>query len=100
MKLVLIGEADQYIPPMPPPGPAGAAGLSSFFSTINASVVSSRLPIDAALWSAVRVTIKHLANPPTCCRAGDDPDNGDPLASKKQPQGGVSARLLPAPTDR
>jgi hypothetical protein len=38
---------------MPPPAPpAGADGLSSFFSTISASVVSRRPEIDAAFWSA------------------------------------------------
>ena len=59
----------QYMPPMPPPGPpAGAAGLSSFFSTISASVVRSSPEIEAAFCSAVRVTLVGSMTP-ACTRS-------------------------------
>jgi hypothetical protein len=54
--------AAQYIPPMPPPGVAGA-GFSSFFSTTTHSVVRSKPAIDAAFWSAVRVTLVGSITP-------------------------------------
>ena len=41
----------------------GACGRSSFFSTISASVVSSSAAIDAAFWSAVRVTFVGSMTP-------------------------------------
>ena len=59
--------AAQYMPPMPGP-PAGAAGLSSFFSTMSASVVRSRPAIEAEFWSAVRVTLVGSITP-ACTRS-------------------------------
>jgi hypothetical protein len=57
--------ADQYIPPMPPPMPPAAAiaGFSSFRSTTTHSVVRSKPAIDAAFWSAVRVTLVGSITP-------------------------------------
>jgi len=51
----------QYIPPMPPGIDGDFSG--SFFSTTTASVVSSRLAMDAAFWSAVRVTLVGSITP-------------------------------------
>ena len=52
----------QYIPPIPPPA-AARAGFSSFFSTKTHSVVSRSPAIDAAFWSAVRVTLVGSMTP-------------------------------------
>ena len=60
--LSLLNRADQYIPPMPPPG-AASAGFSSFFSTTTHSVVRSKPAIDAAFWSAKRVTLVGSITP-------------------------------------
>jgi hypothetical protein len=60
--LTLLDRADQYIPPMPPPG-AASAGFSSFLSTTTHSVVRSKPAIDAAFWSAVRVTLVGSITP-------------------------------------
>ena len=57
-----FNRADQYIPPMPPPG-AASAGFSSFFSTTTHSVVRSKPAIDAAFWSAKRVTLVGSITP-------------------------------------
>src|SRR5918993_392116 len=48
---------------MPPPGGPAGAGLSSFFSTTTHSVVSRSPAMDAAFWSAVRVTFVGSMTP-------------------------------------
>ena len=48
--------SDQYIPSIPPPIPAGAAGAGSLMSATIDSVVKTVAAIDAAFWSAERVT--------------------------------------------
>ena len=62
LALALALALPQYIPPMPPPGIDGAFS-GSFFSTTTASVVSRRLAMDAAFWSAVRVTLVGSITP-------------------------------------
>jgi len=59
----VTGGRAQYIPPIPPPGGMGMSFFSSFFSTITASVVSSRPEMDAAFWSALRVTFVGSMTP-------------------------------------
>jgi hypothetical protein len=58
-------EPGQYIPSMPPPipPPAPAGAFSSFRSTTTHSVVSSNPAIDAAFWSAVRLTLVGSITP-------------------------------------
>ncbi len=54
------------MPPMPPigsPPGIGMAGASSGLSATSASVVSRRLAIEAAFWSAARVTLAGSMTP-------------------------------------
>jgi len=55
----------QYIPPPMPPPPGGIGCFSSFsgISQINASVVSMSEAMEAAFWSAVRVTLVGSMTP-------------------------------------
>lgn len=59
--------ATQYMSPMPPgippPAPPPDAPLGSGFSTTTVSVVSSSPAMEAAFWSAVRVTLVGSITP-------------------------------------
>src|SRR3954471_19630439 len=61
----LVNEAVGNYMPMPPPMPPGMAGAlsSSGSSEMSASVVSMRPAIEAAFWSAERVTLAGSMTP-------------------------------------
>ena len=50
-----VKNKDQYMPPIPAP-PAGAAGSGCGISATRDSVVSTIAAMEAAFWSALRVT--------------------------------------------